>query len=935
MRPRLNLKHTNRLLRPSLGNQPVSTAFITVIVMICGFAPLLISPTTFAQTELTGGVRGVITSLNRNEVIPDARVVLINDALRVRRETKTDSEGRFAFLGLPPGAGYRVTASVDHFREITHDLATLSSGDSLVQDFALEVAGVNESIDITADAAAIVSNAPEISQVIDARRLAELPSNGRGLNRFALLDPHVRNTAGLGSDGSGATRLTINASSYRHTHYRLDGNSNYESVFANSPQQQVSVSAVQEFKVLTNQYSAEYGGSSAGIISTTTRSGTDQFHGEGFVFLRPSGIQARPPIASLRVPSELWQFGGSAGGPLVKDRVSFFFNYERSQGNRGSFIQSPVAETFIGKQRDHLALARADYRFSETHSLGLRLNGAYSSNNNVNDAVSGFNQPSTARASIVQSVAGLLTDRQSWGTKLNEFRLSYSNAIPSSSRPLEPSVMITRPNYSTTGGSSFSFVRTQSTQLADQLTWQAGRHELRLGADYLRQKVVDDSFSLYGTYTFAPGAPKAGEVPVQYLQTFGRELLHYGQTAISGFAQDNWRVHPRLTLNLGLRYEYQSVTDEQNNFAPRLGFAWDVRGNGNTVIRGGGGVYYDQYYFYILRRFLFQGLTSRTVSVTLKPTDAGFPVFPNSLAAPPGGPSEARRDLYLAPERRLNPYSTQFSLGLQRKLIGGLTLTVDGISSHTLRQMRAIDINAPAPFPRTAPGQTRSGAAADATRPLKTYAGVPVRNVVVVENTGMSDYDALDVGLVKAFARRFQLEGHYVYSNATTDSMFFGEPNTGVPNDWNNNLRLEHGPSDFYQRHRFVGHGIVELPFQTQASFVLTLASGLPVDPRTGVDNNGDSNLVDRPVGFARNSFRTPAQASFDTSLARRITLRENLRLELRAEAFNLFNRSNLIKVNGTYGNGATSLLSFLTPIAGISNSDPGRQFQFALRLLF
>jgi hypothetical protein len=127
----------------------------------------------------------------------------------------------------------------------------------------------------------------------------------------------------------------------------------------------------------------------------------------------------------------------------------------------------------------------------------------------------------------------------------------------------------------------------------------------------------------------------------------------------------------------------------------------------------------------------------------------------------------------------------------------------------------------------------------------------------------------------------------------------------------------------------------VELPFQSQVSFVATLGSGLPVNPVTGVDNNGDGYRVDRPVGLARNSFRTPAQASFDVSLSKRFALAENVRVEFRAEAFNLFNHSNFIRLNNIYGNATAPDASFLTPLAGISNSDPGRQFQFGARLVF
>ncbi|MGB8510806.1 MAG: hypothetical protein WCD76_20710, partial [Pyrinomonadaceae bacterium] len=213
--------------------------------------------------------------------------------------------------------------------------------------------------------------------------------------------------------------------------------------------------------------------------------------------------------------------------------------------------------------------------------------------------------------------------------------------------------------------------------------------------------------------------------------------------------------------------------------------------------------------------------------------------------------------------------------------------------------------------------------------------GVRVRKVALIENTASSNYDALDIGLLKRLSNRFQFESHYVYSSALTTSMFFGEADTGVPDQFGLNERLERGPSDFYQRQRFVAHGLVEMPFGAQGSFVATLASGLPVNPVTGLDNNGDGYKSDRPVGFGRNSFRTPAQASFDTSLAKRFALREGVRLELRGEIYNLFNHTNYIKLNNIYGNTAAPAERFLAPLSGVANADPGRQFQFGARLVF
>lgn len=864
----------------------------------------------------------MVTTQLDGSVIPGASVLVRNEALQIRRQTVSDNEGNFAVYGLPPGTSYEVSVEAEGFRPFITQGVNLASGEAVTLNAALEINVLKESVNITDEAAAVVNNAPEISQSVDARRVNELPSNGRNVNRFALLDPHVRNTGGMGGDGSTAARLSINASSFRQTFYKLDGNTNFDSVNANAPQQQVSLSAVQEFKVLTNQYSAEYGGSSAGIISTVTKGGTEEFHGQLFFFLRPSGLQAAPPVSTLRVPNQFMQMGGAVGGPLLQRRATFFLSFEATRQDRGAFIQSPTPQTFTGQFRNQIGLARLDYRFTDSHNLFLRVNGNYDTNNNSNDRVSGFNQPSTAQLSRTQSAGFLLTDRTVWGNSiLNEARFSYTNWIPSATSALDPQVTVTIPNYSTEGNSSYSWIRGQSWQFADQLAIQRGSHDLKLGFDYTRQKIRDYSFTQFGEYRLGTNERSVGP-RTEYTQTFGIGDVRYGQTLASLFVQDNWRAGKRLTLNLGLRYDYQSITDDLNNFAPRMGFAFDVAGDGKTIVRGGAGVFYDQYYMYITRRFLLQGVDSPTATYRLRFGQAGFPTFPDSLAAPPAGATAVARDfIYLPGERLLNPYSLQFSLGVQRQLFNDWTLTADVLHSRTLKLMRVNDINATTPFNRT--------------RPYPTFAGLSVNKIAVIENSSSSSYDALDLGLVRRFADRFQLEAHYVYSSALNYYMFFGEPDTGIPANFGLSDQIERGPSDFHQRHRFVSHGLLEMPFKMQLSFIATLASGLPVNPLTGEDTNGDGYRVDRPAGFARNSFRTPMQMSFDASLAKRIALRENLQLELRADAFNIFNRSNFIKLNNIYGTGALPLSTFLTPIAGIANSDPGRQFQFAARLIF
>jgi hypothetical protein len=838
-------------------------------------------------------------------------------------------------LNLIENTPYNLSIQVPGLKPFLQSNISIEAGQTRRMDIALALVSHADSVTIIDYGADARGNSAEISQVIAAEQVNDLPSLNRNVARFALLDPHVRQALGRGADPQDGNRLSINAGSYRNTAYILDGTNVYDWTYAVTPQEVVPLGSVSDMKILTGGYSAEYGTSTTGIIVATTRSGTDDFHGEAFGYLRPSGIQARPPLAPFHVPNMRHDWGLSAGGPIKRDRAWFFGDFERGYQERGSLIQSPVVTFFDGESWDYAAMLRADVTLNNANSLTWRLNGNHFSGNDVNDRISGFTQPSAGRYAKVQAWGTQISEQYSHSNLVNRFHLSFVDYVPDSAFPLDSSVSVVRPNYATTGYSTVNWVHVNSYDAGDAVTLSLNRQQIHVGFDFIRQTAHDYSYTPFGTYTYAPGPPQESQVPLRYAQTFGVQDIHYGQTALQGYVSDEIRLSRRLTATAGLRYEYQSITDSRANFGPRLAMAWDVRGDGKTIVRGGFGIFYDQLFMYVSRRFITLGPDAPTETVTIPYGTPGFPVYPNSLPAPLPGTSAGKLNIYLPADTLSNPYNLQFTGGVQQQIGRDFTLSIDGQHSHTLKQFRVNDINHPTPFIRTGPGQVRPGAAADATRPYTTYDGVPVRDVAVIENSASSIYDALDLGITKRFGSRFQLAAHYVLSSSASYSMFYADANRGIPNEWNNWGSAERAPSDFFQHNRFSGNAFVRLPLKVDLSLVSIAASGLPVNPITGVDNNGDTYTVDRPVAFGRNSFRGPIEFSLDTALSRRVNFTERLSAEFRAECSNIVNKNNYVTVNNIYGQGATPLSTFLAPIAGIANTDPSRQFRLGIRLVF
>ena len=891
-----------------------------------------------ASPALAADLHGTVTAAVNLSPIPGASVVLRGPA-GFEQTAVTDAKGAYRFTGLDASARYSMDVVLEGFKPFARDDIRISS-DPQQLDVRLELTAVLESVVVTGDVLSPLSNAPEVGQTVTATELAELPAAQRSVVKYALLNPQVRQTEGLNSDGNQSNRLSLKGQSYRHTGFILDGVINYDWVYANGPYQMVAASAVDDMRVILNQYAAEYGTSTSGVVKVSTRSGTRELGGEVFAFLTPSGIQANPPLAPFHVPNERAQWGGLLFGPLVQDKTYYFVSYEGVAQSRGAYIQSPVPGFFTGEADETYALGRFDHRLSDRHALALRLNFYHYENTNANDRISGFNQPSTGRVERSQSWGGQLTDRLVVGSHLvNYFRFNYSNYSPDNNTPTGPfraSVGINRPSYSVEGFSQFNWDRVKLYDFSDTLAVNRGRHQFKFGVEIVRITVRDFLETRFGTYRFAAGPPRPGENPIQYSHTFGVANLSFDDTTFQAFAQDDLRISSRLSAHLGLRYEYQDVTADANRLGPRLGLAWNATGDGRTRVTTGAGLFYDTFPLIIYRRILRDGPEGPLATYTLPFGVQGFPRFPESLTEPPTSVQAGRRDLQLMADDLRNPYSVAVSLGIERDLGRRYALAVNGTYQRWEDQWRNNDINAPAPFVRTEPGQRRSGAVADRARPYAVYLGIPVRRINVTENSGSSRYYALDVAVRRKYTGGVRMEARYTFATANTNS----DINAGQPNEWNDRDDGEWGPTDTHQRHRFIGSASVDLPYGMRLAGIATIASGLPVNPLTGADNNGDTYAMDRPLdgggGFlGRNSLRAPSQVNVDLSLAKQFGVGGGLRVETRLDVFNVLNHSNYIVVDNTYGEGPEPLATFMQPIAGVQNTDPSRRIQFGLRLLF
>jgi hypothetical protein len=967
---------------------------------------LLTAPLLRGQTPDTATLNGRITDRS-HAAIPGVRVTATNLVTGLERSTQTDASGGFSLGGLPIAGTYRLTAQKEGFAERTLSDITLAAGTTAEVDLELAISGGQTKMTVVGDAGGVRADEPQLGATLSAPQIEATPLLNHRITYLPLLSSANRPAINQGDVFMNQDLFTTNGTGRRQAWFEVDGASavdawGRQTIFTN-----FGVDTVQEMDVLTNAFSAQYGFTAGSVINIVTRSGGNEFHGSALALGRPAGTEASlsgftsaTATSGNQLTSDtLAQGVASISGPLGRGgRTQFLAQSEYSWQNRTSPVTSPLEPgNFIGHYRDWLALFRLDHELSERHNLFFRTNLDRFYDTNPNGTVGGNTLPSVDRIfrKRTYDAAGGETAVLS-PTLLNNLRLQFQLASPITE--FDPVIYGTQFVVPISTGGTFTSGTSQSALLLnhqyeanDVVSATRSRHTITFGGDVIQAHNGGNSKEFGGpiflgqfTYNTCTEALTVCESPSYlnninnvktYTQSYGNAQYTVDDTLWSLFVQDDYKLLRDLTVNLGLRYERQTFTDFDRGFAPRFGFAYNVKGDGKTVIRGGFGIYYSQIVDNNAANYALSGPTG-VFNYTAGAGQVGFPssVSAAPLPAFPPGAVAPVRSLYVRPGEStylsqffppstligyqnalLSPYTGQWTIGVEREVKPGWVLDVDYVGSHTLRINRPLDVDPPTSFLRAAQGQSRSAQAANCTRPYWVYwyaqAGTacnpnqathpqPPYSVIQSDvNDGFAHYNALDISLSRRFRHGVSMLASYTWSHAI-DNVDPDIPGQN-PNDPRMTGAAEVGDAIFDQRHRFVLSGTYSAPFSIRLGGVGTMASGLPFNIVTGTTNGGDNGAeTDRPLingaVIARNAGRGRPIYDISPFLERAFGLgKENLKLNLRAEAFNVFNHANFVGYSATYGNGTGPGVGFGQPLSGITNQLPARELQFSIELLF
>ncbi|MBI4888755.1 MAG: TonB-dependent receptor [Acidobacteria bacterium] len=961
------------------GRRAIWFAIILLVSALGNASPVA------AQGEASATVTGVVADA-QGGVLPGVTVTLRNVESGTVRTTVTEADGRYRLAGLQPGR-YGLRAELDGFAPAEVTNLALTIGLSVQQNLTMAVQGIQEALTVTAQAPVVETTTTEVTTVVTQEQIEMLPIANRQAGSLALLLPGTQLPTGtrrarptVGAGGANANLTT----SY------VDGGQNQ---IYNSGQEflEVPQSGIREFRVNISGSSAQYS-AVGGVVLTATKSGTNQFHGEAFEFFRDTSLnamdrfekEAHDTRGASKPEYRRNQYGGAFGGPVVQDRLHFFAAFERTKEPKTETVRTGQPQFFSGVEGAFPAgyerrqlLLRGDLQLNSANSVFLRYlwDKEYTFCEECGGAMAGNTGTDTdsPRDSLLAAHTWVITPRV-----LNEVRsqlppshlenLGSPPGIPrwpASQRGEFPAERFQQytgvyvfPSL-TWGSTGYSNNNTARWDVSDDFTVSAGGHTLKAGGAFLRFRSNEESAHNIATWTFGQDQFFDGSAaairnlrnPIQFTASFPPLPRHLRADWIQSYVQDEWRVLPNLTLDVGLRYENlhkafnnhitfagrerlrelinPASRHDNNNWGPRFGLAWDVQSDGRTVVRLATGKYYGN---------VFAGTLRNEVNALLQSNvNIRNPSYPD----PYGGLSpqafvtvSATPNVSITSDQIEQPESKSINVGLSRELRPNLAVHVDAVYSRGSKASQIANVNTPDPV--------------TGIRPRPTWG-----NINEYRSAGESDYRAMYLRLDKRFSNRYQ----YLVSYTLASDKDRGAGQATIVDLYHPEYDDGYGNQD--RRHTVVASGAVMLPMDVTVGAVWNYRSSRPFGARAGVDSNRDGAVTDYVPGTSRNVFnrgddakylalvntwraqngRAPISASqlmtdefkrVDVRASKQVNVGGGRRAEVIAQVFNLFGTDS-------FGPGATpwQMNALSNSFGTINTVHPRQQAELAVRFVW